>query len=184
MSKIGKKSILVPTGVEVTLAGELITVKGPKGTLHQPLVPGIQMTVADNTVSFRRKGDGPKERGFHGLMRALVNNMVTGVSKGFQKRLELVGVGYRAQATGKKITLNLGFSHPVEFHAPEGIDIKMDEEQKNVIIISGADRQKVGQVASNIRGYRPPEPYKGKGIRYTDEHVVRKSGKTAAKGAE
>ncbi|MFH1012632.1 MAG: 50S ribosomal protein L6 [Candidatus Peregrinibacteria bacterium] len=180
MSKIGKKPIIIPSGVDVTVAGDRVKVKGSKGELAVAIIPGVEIRVVEGQVICKRRGNSPKERGFHGLMRALINNMIVGVSKGFQKRLEIIGVGYRAQTSGKKITLSLGFSHPIEYQAPEGVDIKMDEEVKNIIVISGIDRQKVGQVASDLRGYRPPEPYKGKGIRYVDEYVPRKAGKSAA----
>lgn len=180
MSKIGKKPIIVPAGVTVTVANGEVKVKGAKGELHYSLPTGVEVVVSGTSVSVKRKGNDPQERRLHGLVRAFVQNMVIGASKGFEKRLEMIGVGYRAQATGKKITLNLGFSHPVDYHAPEGVSIQMDQENKNLIIISGANRQKVGQVASDLRALRPPEPYKGKGIRYVDEHVVRKAGKAAA----
>jgi large subunit ribosomal protein L6 len=182
MSKIGKMPVVVPEGVEVTLADHHIQLKGPKGELGYTFSPLVTVTHTNNLIIVKRKGDSPEERGFHGLTRALINNMTVGVSKGFEKRLEIIGVGYRAQISGQKITLNLGFSHPIDYIAPEGVAIKMDEEQKNVVVLSGIDRQAVGQVASDIRNYRPPEPYKGKGIRYVGEYVPRKAGKATASG--
>ncbi|PIZ71249.1 50S ribosomal protein L6 [Candidatus Peregrinibacteria bacterium CG_4_10_14_0_2_um_filter_43_11] len=179
MSKIGKMPIIVPTGVEVSVADSMIHVKGPKGQLQASLPLSIQIIHEDNLVLIKRKGDGAQERSYHGLIRSLVNNMIIGVFNGFEKRLEIIGVGYRAQISGKKITLSLGFSHPIDYVVPEGITIEMDKEQKNTVVICGIDKQVVGQVASDIRSFRPPEPYKGKGIRYVGEHVVRKSGKTA-----
>ncbi len=183
MSRIGKAPITVPAGVQLSLSGSTLKVKGAKGELSFELPQGIEMAQTENILRFKRDGDEPQKRSLHGLTRAHVLNMIKGVSAGFEKRLEIIGVGYRAQAGGKKITLNLGYSHPIEFQAPAGISIDMDKEQKNVIIVSGIDRQKVGQVASYIRGLRPPEPYLGKGIRYVGETVVRKAGKAAAGAA-
>jgi large subunit ribosomal protein L6 len=183
MSRIGKQLITVPDGVEITIQDRRVKVKGPKGELEYTFPESIEVVNKEGRITVKRKNDEKEARSFHGLVRALINNMVEGVSKGFEKRLEIIGVGYRAQASGKKITLNLGFSHPIDFNAPEGVTIEMDKENKNVIIISGIDRQKVGQAAAQIREYRPPEPYKGKGIRYIDEHVHRKAGKAAAKAA-
>ncbi|MFH0820784.1 MAG: 50S ribosomal protein L6 [Candidatus Peregrinibacteria bacterium] len=180
MSKIGKKPIAAPSGVTITVTGSVVKVKGAKGELSYSLPAGIQVVVEGQVVSVKRQGNDLQVRRCHGLVRAFVNNMIVGVSKGFEKRLEMIGVGYRAQASGKKITLNLGFSHPIEYLAPEGVTIQMDQENKNTIIITGVDRQKVGQVASDLRTFRPPEPYKGKGIKYIDEHIVRKAGKAAA----
>ncbi|MBN2087283.1 50S ribosomal protein L6 [Candidatus Peregrinibacteria bacterium] len=184
MSRIGKQIIAVPAGVEISINGNNIKVKGPKGELEFDCPEQIKVVVKENNIQVTRKGDEPEDRSLHGLTRALVNNMVIGVSDGFQKKLEIIGVGYRAQVSGKKLTLNLGFSHPVELTAPEGIDVKMDEEQKNTIVISGVDKQVVGQFAAIIRKFRPPEPYKGKGIRYSGEYVPRKSGKAAAGGKD
>ena len=184
MSRIGKQIIEVPEGVEVIVNGNNIKVKGAKGELEYTFSPTITVIHKDNQIQVKRSSDEPKERSLHGLTRALINNMVVGVSSGFEKRLEIIGVGYRAQTTGNKITLNLGFSHPIELSAPERVDVKMDEEQKNIIIISGIDKQKVGQFAANIRSFRTPEPYKGKGIRYVDEYVPRKAGKAAAGSSE
>jgi large subunit ribosomal protein L6 len=183
MSRIGKQIIKVPEGVQVTVNGNTIKVKGPKGELTYDFSPTIQVVLKDNQIQVKRSSDEPNERSLHGLTRALINNMIIGVSIGFEKRLEIIGVGYRAQVSGRKITLNLGFSHPVELEAPEGISVEMNKEQKNIIIVSGFDRQAVGQFAANIRSFRLPEPYKGKGIRYVDEYVPRKAGKAAATGS-
>lgn len=174
----------MPEGVEVTLSGNHIKIKGSKGELEFTFDPLMQVTYKNNTITVKRSGDEPKERSLHGLTRALIGNMVTGVSTAFEKRLEIIGVGYRAQVSGKKITLNLGFSHPIELEAPEGVEVKMHEDQKNTVVISGIDKQSVGQFAANIRSFRPPEPYKGKGIRYVGEHVPRKAGKAAASGGD
>jgi len=183
MSRIGKQIIKVPEGVEVTVSGKNIKIKGPKGELEYEFPPTIEVIYKDGQIQVKRGSDEPEERSLHGLTRALINNMVKGVSDGFEKRLEIIGVGYRAQVSGKKITLSLGFSHPIDLEAPEGVNVEMDQEQKNIIIVSGADKQSVGQFAANIRGFRPPEPYKGKGIRYIDEYVARKAGKAAATGS-
>lgn len=179
MSRIGKKPIIVPENVEITITGNHVTVKGPKGELTWDFPSEITVIQSDKELTVTRKDDEPESRSLHGLTRALLNNMVVGVSEGFEKRLEITGVGYRAQVSGKKLTLSLGFSHPIDMEAPEGITIEIDKEQKNVIIISGIDKQLVGEVAANIRKHRPPEPYKGKGIRYAGEYVHRKTGKTA-----
>lgn len=181
MSLIGKQPITVPQGVEVTLQDNVIKTKGPKGELTYELLPYVEVIVAEGVVTVKRKNDEKVSKSAHGLTRALIQNMVIGVSKGFEKKLEIIGVGYRAQATGKKITLNLGFSHPVEYQAPEGVTIEMDKDNKNMILVSGIDKQRVGEAAAQIRKFRPPEPYKGKGVRYHDEYVHRKAGKTAAK---
>ena len=181
MSRIGKSPITVPDGVEVTIADRHIKIKGPKGELEYTFLPLVEVLYKDNQIVISRKNDDKESRSAHGLTRALINNMIIGASEGFEKRLEIIGVGYRAQASGKKITLNLGFSHPIDYEAPEGVTIEMDKENKNIIIVSGIDKQKVGEVAAQIRKYRLPEPYKGKGIRYIDEYVHRKAGKAAVK---
>jgi large subunit ribosomal protein L6 len=183
MSLIGKRPIIVPTGVEVKIEGNLIKLKGPKGELEYKLLPLVNVLQENDTIVVKRKGDDKESRSVHGLTRALINNMVIGVTEGFEKRLEIIGVGYRAQISGKKITLSLGFSHPIELTAPDDVKLEMDKENKNIIIISGIDKQSVGEVAAQIRKHRPPEPYKGKGVRYVDEYVHRKAGKTAAKAA-
>ena len=180
MSRIGKQIIAIPAGVEVTINANNIKIKGPKGALEYTFPASIVVENQDSALHIKRVGTEPEAMAYHGLVRALLNNMVIGVSKGFEKRLEIIGVGYRAAVAGKKITLSLGYSHPIELLAPEGVVVEMDKELKNVIVISGPDRQAIGQFASNIRQFRPPEPYKGKGIRYLGEQVARKAGKTAA----
>lgn len=183
MSLIGKQPIIVPSGVEVTIDGNHVKVKGSKGELEYTFLPQVEVTKVEDTLIVKRKVDDKESRAFHGLTRALLNNMIIGVSEGFEKRLEIIGVGYRAQVSGRKITLSLGYSHPIEYTVDEGVTVEMDKENKNIVIITGIDKQKVGEAAAQIRKYRPPEPYKGKGIRYTDEYVHRKAGKTAAKTA-
>ncbi len=183
MSRIGKQPITVPEGVEVTIIDQLVKVKGPKGELEYILLPNVTVTQEDTELLVARNDDTKESRSVHGLTRALLNNMVTGVSKGFEKKLQIIGVGYRAQASGKKITLHLGYSHPIEYNAPEGVSIEMDKDDKSMIIVSGIDKQSVGEAAANIRKFRSPEPYKGKGVRYVDEYVHRKAGKAAAKAA-
>ncbi|HLD32503.1 MAG TPA: 50S ribosomal protein L6 [Candidatus Peribacteraceae bacterium] len=187
MSRIGKKSVAFPSGVTVEVkpstapaSGGTVSVKGPKGSLSYAYLPEITVKVEGNQVFVDRKGDEDKHRALHGLTRQLIANMVQGVHQGYEKRLEIIGVGYKAQVKGKMLTLHLGFSHPINFTLPDGIEILQEEQNKNVLIVRGIDKQLVGQVASNIRGYRPPEPYKGKGIRYVDEFVRRKPGKAAA----
>lgn len=177
MSRIGNKVITIPAGVEVTQNGNDVTVKGPKGELNLSISPVITMTVSDNEITFTRPDDSKPSRTIHGTTRALVNNMVVGVTEGFEKTLDLIGVGYRAQLQGTKLVLNVGLSHPVEFEAREGITVEVPSNTK--IIVKGINKEHVGELAANIRGVRPPEPYKGKGIRYTDEFVRRKEGKTA-----
>jgi len=181
MSRIGKQIIEIPSGVQVTIEGTLVKVKGPKGELEFSHDPAITVVINDNVINVTRGEDEPHVRSLHGLTRALINNMVVGVSQGFKKELEIIGVGYRAQLSGKKLTLSLGFSHPIELQVPEGLTTEMDKARKNTIVITGIDKQLVGQFAANIRSFRPPEPYKGKGIRYVGEHVIRKAGKSAAK---
>ena len=175
MSRIGRKHIAIPAGVEVTLNGQEVTVKGPKGTLTQTFRPEINIAVEGNEVIVTRPNDDKTERSLHGLTRTLINNMVIGVSEGFKKELEINGVGYRAAKQGKTLVLNLGYSHQVNFD--ETADVSIDVPQPNKIIVSGADKQKVGQFAAEIREKRPPEPYKGKGIKYIDEVIIRKEGK-------
>ncbi len=180
MSRIGKQIIEIPTGVEITLDGQTVMVKGSKGQLQFTHDPAVTVAKTDDGIVVTRDSDEPHARSLHGLTRALINNMVIGVSEGFKKELEIIGVGYRAQVSGKKLTLNLGFSHPVDLEVPEGLTAEMDKERKNVLVISGIDKQLVGQFSANIRSFRPPEPYKGKGIRYVGEYVARKAGKSAA----
>jgi large subunit ribosomal protein L6 len=175
MSRIGKSPIDVPSGVDVQVDGAHVKVKGPKGTLERSLDERITAAVDDGTITFVRVDDERESRALHGLYRALVNNMVIGVSEGYRKELQAVGVGYRANLQGRKLELQLGFSHPVYVDAPDGIDFEVPEPTK--IIVSGIDKELVGQTAADIRRIRPPEPYKGKGLRYVDEHVRRKAGK-------
>ena len=180
MSRIGRLPIDIPAGVEVKIEeGNKVTVKGPKGTLEKCLPVEMTIKVEDNQVVVTRPNDLKKMKSLHGLTRSLVANMITGVSQGYEKKLEINGVGYRAQKKGKEITFNLGFSHPVVMTDPEGIETVM--EGQNVIIVKGIDKEKVGQYAAEIRELRKPEPYKGKGIKYADEVIRRKVGKTGAK---
>ena len=180
MSRIGKKEILLPKGVEVRKDGNIVTVKGPKGSLTTPLVSGIDVKVENNVVQFTRADEQTKTRAFHGLMRALVANNVKGVSEGFKKELDIIGVGYRAEVKGKEVVFQLGYSHPVRFPIPQGIEIAVDGKTGH-ITVTGIDRQKVGQTAAEIRSLREPDPYKGKGIKYTGEIIRRKAGKAAGK---
>lgn len=175
MSRIAKYPVALPKGVEFTVKGQLVQVKGPKGTLSMDLHPTVEMTEADGHLHFKPVEDA--HMAMAGTMRALVANMVKGVSEGFEKRLALVGVGYRASVQGKKLNLQLGFSHPVDHEIPEGVSIECPSQTE--IVVSGSDKQKVGQVAAEIRAYRPPEPYKGKGVRYADERVIMKEAKKA-----
>lgn len=184
MSRIGKNPVIIPAGVTVTQSADgLIVVKGPKGELS--LMPHhlMKVEITEQEVKVIRDGEESIKRAMQGLTRTLIQNMVVGVTEGYMKRLEINGVGYRANPKGRVLELSLGYSHPIKYAVPEGIEVKADEEKKNVLIISGIDKQKVGQVAAEIRAYRKPEPYKGKGIKYEDEYIRRKAGKTAAKGA-
>ena len=177
MSRIGKAPIPVPSGVDVTIAGGHVTVKGPKGQLERDLPPTITVRQDGETLLVERPDDERQNRALHGLVRSLVNNMVVGVTQGFTKELEIVGVGYRANANGPSaMQLALGFSHPVNITAPEGITFEVPAPTR--IVVSGIDKEQVGQVAANIRAWRKPEPYKGKGVRYAGEIVRRKAGKT------
>jgi large subunit ribosomal protein L6 len=175
MSRIGKQAIAVPSGVTVTINGQDVAVKGPKGQLALTLIDDIDAQLGDNGVVVETKSDTKRGRSMWGMSRTLVNNMIVGVSDGFNRELEINGVGYRAQVQGKNLQLQLGYSHEIKFPIPDGIDVKC--EKPTSISISGIDKQKVGQVAAKIRGYRPPEPYKGKGVKYADEHIFRKEGK-------
>lgn len=179
MSRIGKKPISLPKGVEVTIDGSKVTVKGPKGTLTQDIPEGISVVQEENSLLVLRSSDDKKYRALHGLSRALLANMVEGVTNGFEKKLELVGVGYRAQLQGKKLVINIGFSHPVEVDPPEGIEFEVPAATK--ITVKGIDKQLVGNTAAHIRAIRKPEPYKGKGIKYENEVIRRKAGKAGAK---
>jgi large subunit ribosomal protein L6 len=180
MSRIGNAPVAVPSGVEVTVVDGNITVKGPKGTLSREIPGGIEVTHDDGELNFVRPNDERKNKALHGLTRSLVNNMVIGVTDGFKKQLEIVGVGYRAEAQGPNgLRLNLGFSHPVNVTAPEGITFEVPVPTQ--IVVNGIDKEVVGQVAANIRGIRKPEPYKGKGVRYSGERILRKAGKAGKK---
>ncbi|MEE8060615.1 MAG: 50S ribosomal protein L6 [Gemmatimonadales bacterium] len=178
MSRIGKMPVPIPSGVSVDLEGSHITVKGPRGELSRNLPPEMLVSMADDQVTVTRPSEAKRHKALHGLTRTLVANMVDGVTAGFSKTLEIQGVGYRAEAKPFGITLIVGYSHTVDYKAPEGIKISVD---KNTVKVEGADKEKVGQVAAEIRSVRPPEPYKGKGIRYQGEQVRRKAGKTGAK---
>ncbi|MDD2452903.1 MAG: 50S ribosomal protein L6 [Synergistaceae bacterium] len=179
MSRIGRKTIPLGTGVSVTVQDGEVAVKGPKGRLSTPMVPGIDVEVEKDHITVTRRDEEKQTKSWHGMMRALIANMVTGVTTGFKKDLEIVGIGYRAQMQGKKLILNLGYSNPVEYEAPAGVDIATDGPTK--LSVQGIDKQAVGQVAAIIRGFRAPEPYQGKGIRYAGERIIRKAGKTGAK---
>ena len=177
MSRIGKKPIDVPQGVEITINGSDITVKGPKGTLSRTIDSHITASVENNVLTVNRESDDYKA--LHGLTRTLISNMITGVTAGYEKKLEIAGVGYRAAKQGNKLVLTLGFSHPVEFEDSE--DVKIEVPDQNTILVKGIDNQKVGQIAANIRAKKPPEPYKGKGIKYEGERIIRKEGKAGGK---
>jgi large subunit ribosomal protein L6 len=179
MSRIGKMPVPVPSGVTVSVDGNTVKVKGPKGELARTFRPEIAITLRDNTLYVERGSEAKRERAFHGLTRALLANMVTGVATGYQRTLEIVGVGYKAEKRGNAIVLNVGHSHQVSYPEPAGITITTPTPTS--ITVAGADKQKVGQVAAELRAVRPPEPYKGKGIRYQGEQVRRKAGKTGAK---
>ncbi|MBT4119436.1 MAG: 50S ribosomal protein L6 [Candidatus Peribacter sp.] len=183
MSRIGKKPVAIPGGVTVEVNGNNIVVKGPKGELSYAHLPEVSVKVEESLVIVDRKDDTDASRARHGLTRQLINNMVIGVSDGYEKQLEIIGVGYKAQAKGKSVTLNLGHSHPIEYSAPEGIEISQDEKNKQILIIKGINKEDVGQAAADIRSFRPPEPYKGKGVKYVGEHIIRKAGKAAGGAA-
>jgi large subunit ribosomal protein L6 len=177
MSRIGARPVAVPKGVDVRVDGRTVHVKGPKGTLTLAVHPEVGVDLADGTVKVSRPSDEKRHKALHGLTRTLIDNMMVGVTQGFSRKLEIQGVGYRAEKKGKGVTLHLGFSHPVPYAAPEGIDITTPSPTE--VVIAGADKALVGQVAAEIRSIRPPEPYKGKGVRYAGEQVRRKAGKTA-----
>ncbi len=179
MSRIGKQPITVPKGVDISIGNELVTVKGPKGQLQVKLLPGVSAAVKDGSINITRANDERETRSFHGLLRALLANATTGVAEGWSKELEIVGIGYRAESQGKSVIFSLGYSHPINFAVPDGIEIDVDAKA-NKITVKGIDRQQVGQIAAEIRGLRPPEPYKGKGVRYSDERVRTKAGKQGA----
>ena len=181
MSRIGKKPIEIPAGVDVQIDGTLITVKGPKGTLSRNVHPNMIVEKDGNTITVSRPNDDKMNRSLHGLTRTLINNMVVGTNESYKKELEVNGVGYRCEVKGNVLTLKIGYSHDVVMTAPEGVTVEVPNPNK--IVISGPDKQKVGQFAANVREKRPPEPYKGKGIKYADEHIRRKEGK-AGKGGK
>ena len=175
MSRVAKAPITIPSGVTLTIDGQDMSVKGPKGTLSWTIHPDVAVTLDDGVLTTAPRSESREGWALAGTTRALVNNMVVGCTQGFEKRLTLVGVGYRAQAKGKVLNLSLGFSHPVDYPVPEGIEIQTPSQTE--IVVSGSDKQSVGQVAAEIRAFRPPEPYKGKGVRYSDEQVLRKEAK-------
>ena len=180
MSRIGKMAITVPAGVEVTIAeGNVVTVKGPKGTLNSTFHHAMIIKQEGNVITVSRPDESHENKSLHGLTRTLLNNMVVGVDKGFTKELEVNGVGYRASKEGNKLVLNIGYSHPVNMEEPEGVTVEVPSPNK--VIVTGTDKQKVGQFAANIRSKRPPEPYKGKGIKYATEVIRRKEGKAGGK---
>jgi len=181
MSRIGRKPIPIPSGVEVTVQGNAVEVKGPRGKLKQEFPADFPVTVADGKVEIKRSSEERQARASHGLIRALINNMVTGVSKGFERRLQVMGVGYRGSVEGKALKFLVGYSHPVEYKLPEGIEAKI--EKNTLVILTGMDRQVLGQVAAEIRSIRPPSAYKELGIRYLEEKIKLKPGKTGATGA-
>lgn len=180
MSRIGKQAIVLPAKVEIEKKGQQVRVKGPKGALSLDMHPEISLEVEAQQVRVVRPSDGRRHRALHGLTRSLVQNMVTGVSAGFEKALHIEGVGYRAQLQGKALTMSLGFSHPVEYAVPDDVTVEVNKDLRG-IAVRGIDKQRVGQVAAVIRGFKPPEPYKGTGIRYVDERIRRKEGKSGSK---
>ncbi|NIP60690.1 MAG: 50S ribosomal protein L6 [Gemmatimonadetes bacterium] len=181
MSRIGKQPVEIPDGVQVSASGGRVTVKGPKGELDMEVHPDIAVAVEDGEVRVSRPTEQARHKALHGLTRSLIANMVEGVTEGYERTLEIQGVGYRADTSGRGIRLNVGFSHPIQYDAPEGVTVECPDQ--TTIVVSGADKQLVGQTAAEIRSFRPPEPYKGKGIRYRGERVRRKAGKTAVGGA-
>lgn len=183
MSRVGKQPVIIPSGVTATVQGNSVTVKGPKGELKKDFHPNMKIEVQDNKIVVIREGNEKFDKAIHGLTRNLINNMVEGVTKGYVRKMEIVGVGYKANPNKNKINLTLGFTHPIEFVAPNEIEFKLDPENKNIIIITGIDKEVIGHVAAKIRSYRKPEPYKGKGIRYFGEKITRKAGKAAGAGA-
>jgi len=178
MSRVGKKSVPIPSGVEFKVNGSKVDVKGPKGQLSRDLHPNMKIEFKDNEVTVTRPTNGRLDRSLHGLTRTLINNMVLGVSSGYSKQLNIVGVGYKVALKGKDLELNLGHSHAINYPAPKGIDFEVDGK-KNTVVIKGINKELVGQTAAEIRGFRPPEPYKGKGVMYSTERIIRKAGKAA-----
>lgn len=183
MSRVGKQPVKIPSGVTVTYENGVLTCKGPKGELSLSPHKDIKIIVTETKIVTKRSSDDREHKSLHGLTRSLIANIIIGITQGFIRKLEVNGVGYRFQIQGKKLNLSLGYSHPIEYEAPNGIEFKQDEEKKNILVISGIDKQLVGQTAADIRAFRKPEPYKGKGIKYLEEHINRKAGKTAAKGS-
>jgi large subunit ribosomal protein L6 len=182
MSRVGRKAITIPKGVKVTVGANVLQVEGPKGKLQSPVPPGITFKLEGVELSASRRDDERQQRALHGLARALAQNAVKGVTEGFSKELDIVGVGYRANIDGKKLVMSLGFSHPVEYEIPEGIKVTVDKQTH--LVVSGIDRQRVGQVSAEIRNLRRPDPYKQKGVRYTGEVLKKKAGKAGATGAK
>ena len=181
MSRVGRKPIVIPKDVKVSVAERALTVQGPRGQLETPVPPGISFALEAGSLACKRVGDEQQQRAFHGMARALAQNAVRGVTEGFSKELDIVGVGYKALLEGNKVVFSLGYSHPVEYRIPDGIKIAVDKQTR--VVVSGIDRQKVGQVAAEIRGLRKPDPYKQKGIRYVGEVLKKKAGKAGATGA-
>lgn len=179
MSRIGKLSIEIPKGVKILYKDSLIKVEGPKGSLSRVVMEGVSLQLSDTSIAVARVDDSLKARSAHGLTRTLINNMVTGVTKGFERALEINGVGYRAEAKGDVLNLSLGYSHPINFQLPKGITVEVEKMTK--VLVKGIDKELVGQTAAKIRAFRGPEPYKGKGIKYADETILRKAGKTGKK---
>jgi len=177
VSRVGKKPVVIPDGVKITQEGNFLKIKGPKGELERQIHPNIGIEIVENQVNVTRPDDTKQNKSLHGLSRALVQNMVTGVTDTYKKTLDIVGVGYKAELKGKNLLLNIGYSHPIFLIPPEGITLEIPTQTQ--IIVSGIDKQLVGLIAAKIRSFRKPEPYKGKGIKYSDEHIVRKAGKTA-----
>lgn len=183
MSRIGKSPVNIPSGVDVKLDGNLVTVKGPKGELSQVIESGVTLSIEGSTITFSRESEAPSHRAKHGLYRALLQNMVQGVSEGYKKEMEVIGVGYRANAAGQQLELALGFSHPIIFEIPNEVKVSANTEKGKapVVTLESYDKQLLGQVAAKIRSFRKPEPYKGKGIRFVGEEIRRKAGKSAGK---
>ncbi len=176
MSRIGKKPIALPKGVKVELKDGLVVVHGQKGSLHRPLLEGVDLSISDGEVTLSRKSDDKRSRSYHGLMRTLVANMVEGVSKGFEKKLEIIGIGYRSEVKGNSVAFYLGYSHPIDFPLPQGISAEV--EKQTLLTIKGIDKELVGQTAAKMRDLRKPDPYKGKGVKYAGEMLRKKAGKT------
>ncbi|HID97014.1 MAG TPA: 50S ribosomal protein L6 [Thermodesulfobacteriaceae bacterium] len=181
MSRIGKKPITIPPGVNISIDGNQVTVNGPRGAMGYEVHPVISVVLDGNTLKVLRSDESKKTRALHGLTRSLINNMVTGVTRGFTRELVINGVGYKVEAKGDQLILNLGYSHPIEFPLPDGIKVKVEKQKEIRVVLEGNDKELVGLTASRIRALRPPEPYKGKGIRYSDEIIIRKAGKAVAK---